>query len=243
VLLQTQSFDVVLLDIHMPGMDGVHLAQLLRDQTPPPAVVFVTAHAGYALQAFEVEAVDYLTKPVRLERLQQALQKVERNAHTNIALEPDLTIDFLLIHDRGRAERVPLPSVLYLKAELKYITVRTATKNYILDGALGELEQRYPSVAGFAGAGKTLRSRRGRGLGGAPARLERAADGVAAAIGGRAGGDCSVICQIKHFVLLCVIQHILNKCLIWHMLRNGLCNPNPFTAIDPPAGASPRQRV
>ncbi len=145
-LLQTQSFDVVLLDIHMPGMDGVQLAQRLRSHTPPPAVVFVTAHAGYALQAFEVEAVDYLTKPVRLERLQQALQKVERNVHANSALEPDLTIDFLLIHDRGRAERVPLPSVLYLKAELKYITVRTATKNYILDGALGELEQRYASV-------------------------------------------------------------------------------------------------
>ena len=145
-LLQTQSFDVVLLDIHMPGMDGVHLAQLLRSQTPPPAVVFVTAHAGYALQAFEVEALDYLTKPVRLERLQQALQKVERSMQVNRALEPDLAEESLVIHDRGRTQRVPLASVLYLKAELKYITVRTATKNFILDGALGELEQRFASV-------------------------------------------------------------------------------------------------
>ena len=145
-LLQTQSFDVVLLDIHMPGMDGVHLAQLLRSQTVQPAVVFVTAHAGYALQAFEVEAVDYLTKPVRLERLQQALQKIERFVQMRKAMEPDVVEALLVIHDRGRTERVPLSSVLYLKAELKYITVRTASKNYILDGALGELEQRYASV-------------------------------------------------------------------------------------------------
>nr|WP_315228417.1 LytTR family DNA-binding domain-containing protein [uncultured Albidiferax sp.] len=145
-LLQAQSVDVVLLDIHMPGMDGVHLAQVLRSQTPPPAVVFVTAHAGYALQAFEVEAVDYLTKPVRLERLQQALQKIERLTPMNRAVEPDLADEFLLIHDRGRTERLPLSSVLYLKAELKYITVRTATRHYVLDGALGEMEQRYASV-------------------------------------------------------------------------------------------------
>ncbi|WP_367848846.1 LytR/AlgR family response regulator transcription factor [Rhodoferax sp. WC2427] len=145
-LLQTQSVDVVLLDIHMPGMDGVHLAQELRSQTQPPAVVFVTAHAGYALQAFEVEAVDYLTKPVRLERLQQALQKIERLTPMNRAVEPDLADEFLLIHDRGRTERLPLASVLYLKAELKYITVRTATRHFVLDGALGELEQRHASV-------------------------------------------------------------------------------------------------
>jgi two-component system response regulator AlgR len=145
-LLQTQNVDVVLLDIHMPGMDGVHLAQVLRTQTPPPAVVFVTAHAEHALQAFEVEAVDYLTKPVRLERLQQALQKVERHAHANSAPEPDLAEESLVIHDRGRTERVPLSGVLYLKSELKYITVRTATHSYILDGALGELEQRHASV-------------------------------------------------------------------------------------------------
>ena len=145
-LLQSPSFDVVLLDIHMPGMDGVHLARMLRSQPRPPAVVFVTAHAGYALQAFEVEAVDYLTKPVRLERLQQALQKVERSMQVHKAPEPDWAEESLVIHDRGRTERVPLASVLYLKAELKYITVRTASHTYILDGALGELEQRYASV-------------------------------------------------------------------------------------------------
>ncbi|MDB5868047.1 MAG: transcriptional regulator, LytR/AlgR family, partial [Polaromonas sp.] len=77
-LLQHQAFDAVLLDIHMPGTDGLALARIIAGLPRPPAVVFVTAHSAHAVQAFELEAVDYLTKPVRLERLQQALQKVER---------------------------------------------------------------------------------------------------------------------------------------------------------------------
>ena len=92
---------------------------------------------------FEVEAVDYLTKPVRLERLQGALQKVERLTQAGRALEPDLAQEHLLIQDRGRTERVPLAEVLYFKAELKYVTVRTATRSYILDGSLNELEAQH----------------------------------------------------------------------------------------------------
>jgi two-component system response regulator AlgR len=141
--LQQQTFDVVLLDVRMPSMDGVQLAQAIASLPEPPAVVFVTAHAEHAVQAFDVAAVDYLTKPVRLERLQQALQKVERLAYIHMGLQPDLMGEVLIIQDRGRTERVPLAEVLYLKAELKYITVRTATHSYIFDGALSELEEKY----------------------------------------------------------------------------------------------------
>ncbi|MFN5350238.1 MAG: LytR/AlgR family response regulator transcription factor [Polaromonas sp.] len=141
--LRQQAFDVVFLDVRMPGMDGVQLAHAIASMPQPPAVVFVTAHAEHAVQAFEVQAVDYLTKPVRLERLQQALQKVERITLVNIGLRPDLIEDVLIIQDRGRTERVPLAEVLYLKAELKYITVRTATHSYVFDGALSELEEKY----------------------------------------------------------------------------------------------------
>ena len=139
--LRRQAFDVVLLDIHMPGTGGMALAASISALPNAPAVVFVTAHAGHAVQAFELEAADYLTKPVRLERLQKALQKVERIMQVGRASEADIPPKMLVIQDRGRTERLPLEEVIYLKAELKYITVRTARRSYILDGSLSELEE------------------------------------------------------------------------------------------------------
>ena len=142
-ILQHQRFDVALLDIHMPGADGLTLAQNLRSLAQPPALIFVTAHAEHAVQAFELEATDYLTKPVRLERLQSALQKAARylqSRGSGPAAEPE---EVLIIQDRNRTERVPLTDVVYFKAELKYITVRTATREFILDGSLNELEEKY----------------------------------------------------------------------------------------------------
>lgn len=141
--LEQTAFDVVLLDIRMPGMDGMTMARTLGEMPYPPAIVFVTAHSEHAVQAFELEAIDYLTKPVKLERLQQALQKVERSIQTRQVQEAGQNPDVLVIQDRGRTERVPLPEVLYLKAELKYVTVRTARRSYILDGSLNELEDRH----------------------------------------------------------------------------------------------------
>ncbi|HKB53481.1 MAG TPA: LytTR family DNA-binding domain-containing protein [Ramlibacter sp.] len=141
-LLTRQPFDAVLLDIHMPGADGLGLARALVSLPQAPAVVFVTAYAEHAVAAFELEAIDYLTKPVRLERLQAALQKIERVLQARAAT-PGPAADSLLIHDRGRTERVPLAEVLYFKAELKYVTVRTANRSYILDASLTELEERH----------------------------------------------------------------------------------------------------
>jgi two-component system response regulator AlgR len=143
--LRRGSFDAVLLDVHMPGADGLAFAQALRGMPREPAVVFVTAHAEHAVAAFELEAVDYLTKPVRLERLQAALQKVERMLSargTSATALPEM----LVIQDRGRTERVPVSEVLYFKAELKYITVRTAARSYILDASLSDLEDRHAAL-------------------------------------------------------------------------------------------------
>ena len=143
--LERNVFDAVLLDIRMPGADGIALAQSISSLPVPPAIVFVTAHSEHAVQAFELEAVDYLTKPVRLARLEQALQKVERLISASPALSASDMSESLLIQDRGRTERVPLSEVVYLKAELKYVTVRTAQRSYVLDGSLNELEERYPA--------------------------------------------------------------------------------------------------
>ena len=140
------AVDLVLLDIHMPGMDGLRLAQALRALPHPPAVVFVTAHAEHALAAFELDVVDYLTKPVRQERLKEALRKVLRRraaegADTRLA---GAEVPSLLIQGRTRTERVPLADVRVLKAEQKYVTVRTPTATHIYDGTLAELEARFP---------------------------------------------------------------------------------------------------
>ncbi|BEP92888.1 LytTR family DNA-binding domain-containing protein [Acidovorax sp. sif1233] len=140
-----RAFDLVLLDIHMPGQDGLALAHTLQTLPQPPAVVFVTAHADHAVSAFELDATDYLTKPVRRERLQQALAKVQRGTRPP-ASAPTTGVpegETLLIQDRGRTERLPLAEVLYFKAEQKYVTVRTATRSYIMDGALSELEAKF----------------------------------------------------------------------------------------------------
>lgn len=139
-LLHRERFDLVLLDVRLPGADGLTLARLLRERPQPQPVVIVSAHADHAVQAFEVEAIDYLTKPVRLERLQQALQKVERLAGERLAAPAP---EVLLIPQREQVLRLPLPEVVYVKAELKYLTVRTAQRSYLLDGSLVDLEARH----------------------------------------------------------------------------------------------------
>ena len=141
VWLRQHEVDLVLLDVQMPGRDGTQLAAELKRLPEPPAVVFVTAHAEHALRAFELDAVDYLTKPVRRERMQAALERVARrlDAPAAGAASPEPVI---VVSERGRLRRVPLSEVLYLKAELKYVTLRTAAHSYVLDDALADLEQR-----------------------------------------------------------------------------------------------------
>ena len=143
VWLESQVCDLMLLDIHMPGRDGTQLAAELRQRINAPAIVFVTAHAEHALKAFDLEAIDYLTKPVRRERLQAALQRVAQRLALPIAPAPVAGPEpVVVVSDRGRVVRVPVSEVLYLKAELKYVTLRTADHTFVLDDALSDLEQR-----------------------------------------------------------------------------------------------------
>ncbi len=139
--LRERECDVLLLDIGLPGHDGLQLAAALRSLPRPPAVVFVTAHADHALRAFDLDAVDYLTKPVSRERLRSALQRVAQRLRIHAPSKAD-SGPVLVVSDRGRMLRLPLAEVLYLKAELKYVTLRTASHAYVLDDALADLEQR-----------------------------------------------------------------------------------------------------
>jgi two-component system response regulator AlgR len=125
----------------MPGRDGLQLAAEVARLPDPPAVVFVTAHAGHALAAFDLAAVDYLTKPVRRERLHAALQRAAARRPATPAHPPG-SEPVLVVHEAGRVLRIPAAEVLYLKAELKYVTLRTARATHLLDDALSDLEQR-----------------------------------------------------------------------------------------------------
>ncbi len=148
-LLRMLQVDAVLLDIGMPGAAGAGLRLALHLQTLPQplAIVFVTAHAEHALRAFELDAVDYLTKPVRRDRLADALQRVRQRLRPVTEAMP-LEGPVLVVSDRGRVLRLPVSEVLVLKAELKYVTLRTALRSHLLDESLSELEQRLGALGG-----------------------------------------------------------------------------------------------
>lgn len=147
--LSQHRADLLLLDIRMPGLDGLALAERLRQWRDVPAVVFVTAHPEHALAAFDVEAFDYLTKPVRRVRLQESLMRVlhrlGRAPHPASDPTRPMGLDeepAIMVSVRGQVIRVPLTEVLYLKAELKYVTLRTARSIFVLNESLTDLEPR-----------------------------------------------------------------------------------------------------
>ncbi|PPD48527.1 MAG: DNA-binding response regulator [Methylotenera sp.] len=145
---ETTSADIVLLDIRMPKMDGIEAAQHLQKLPKPPAIIFTTAYDNYAIQAFDMSAVDYLLKPIRLERLQTALQKARALIPSQLeALTPlSPKRSHLSINERGRILLVPISDVIYLRAELKYITVRTAEREYLIEESLSHLEQEFSNL-------------------------------------------------------------------------------------------------
>lgn len=147
-MLQAVSADLVLTDIRMPGMDGLELARHLLKLPQPPVVIFTTAYHQHALEAFDVNAVDYLVKPVRVARLLAALQKVPRLKPLTVARLDQLPANarrFLSVTERSRVVLVPIEDVIYLKAELKYITIRTAEREFLLEESLTRLEEEFGS--------------------------------------------------------------------------------------------------
>jgi two-component system response regulator AlgR len=143
-LLAAEPADVVLLDVRMPEMDGIEVAQHLQKLERPPAVVFATAYDAYAIRAFEVHAVDYLLKPIRLARLKEALARAVAAPRANVLdAIARAARTHLSAQERGRVHLIPVRDVIYLKAELKYVTVRTATREYLIEEALTKLEEEF----------------------------------------------------------------------------------------------------
>ena len=144
--VQLQPVDAVLLDIRMPGMDGLECAGHLNRLAAPPAIIFSTAYDAYACQAFDLNAVDYLLKPVRAERLVRALSR----AHSLSAITLDHLREahpqartHLSVNEKGRIVLIPMVDILYLKAELKYVTVRTPVREFLIEESLTRLETEF----------------------------------------------------------------------------------------------------
>jgi two-component system response regulator AlgR len=138
--------DVVLIDIRMPQMDGIELAQHLHKLAKPPVIIFTTAYDAYAIKAFELHAIDYLLKPIRLGRLFDALTRARDAVPIQTEVLRELLPEprkHLSIHERGKIHLVPIEQVLFLRAELKYITVRTVEREYLIEESLTALEKEF----------------------------------------------------------------------------------------------------
>jgi DNA-binding LytR/AlgR family response regulator len=140
--------DAVFLDVRMPGLDGLELARVLKRFERPPAVVFVSAHDDFAVDAFELAAVDYLVKPVSRRRLDEAVARAARAAGAAAPADPGeemVAVDAL----RGGGTRLlPRSSVLYLQAHGDYVRVASTEGRFLVRARLSELEERWQG-AGF----------------------------------------------------------------------------------------------
>jgi two-component system, LytTR family, response regulator LytT len=135
--------DVVFLDVEMPGLTGLEAAPLVRDRTDPPAVVFVTAHERYAIDAFAVEAFDYLLKPVDPDRLVRVIARLQERSLENV-----VPVEKVPVVSGGGTELLDYDQVHYVQADGDYSRVHTYDRSYLCTNSLGELEESLPG--GFA---------------------------------------------------------------------------------------------
>ncbi|MCS6997503.1 MAG: LytTR family DNA-binding domain-containing protein [Casimicrobiaceae bacterium] len=135
--------DLVLLDIRMPDMDGIEAARHLLKLPRTPKVIFVTAYEQHAIEAFEVQAVDYLLKPVRRDRLLAAIERVQPLTQAQVSALPAGARRYFSVTERGRLVLVPSTEVLYLRAEMKYITLVTAKREYLIEDSLTRIEEEF----------------------------------------------------------------------------------------------------
>ncbi len=140
------SVDLLLMDIRMPGMDGLDAAAELARFETPPAVIFTTAYDTHAIEAFERNAVDYLLKPVRRERLARALNKAAALTRPQMAAVERLreaSGEFVEIAIRGGIKRIPLEGIAFFRADQKYVLVRHDDGEDLSDESLKALEERF----------------------------------------------------------------------------------------------------
>jgi DNA-binding LytR/AlgR family response regulator len=138
-LALVEDADVVFLDVEMPELTGVAAAPIVRERPDPPAIVFVTAHERYAVEAFAVEAFDYLLKPVDPDRLARVLERLRERTVENV-----LPVEKVPVFAGGGTELLDYDQVHYVQADGDYSRVHTYDRSYLCTSSLGELEERLP---------------------------------------------------------------------------------------------------
>lgn len=146
-MIQNERYDAIFLDISMPGLDGLELASLLARLNEPPVIVFVTAFEQHAVAAFGIGAVDYLLKPVRSERLAEALARVNRLLVRPSTEAPD-TMAALPVESEGRTRYVRRTDVRYVEAHGDYVRLHATSGIHLVRMPISRLEE-YWAQAGF----------------------------------------------------------------------------------------------
>ncbi|MCX4553578.1 LytTR family DNA-binding domain-containing protein [Streptomyces sp. NBC_01387] len=139
----TAAIDVVFLDIHMAGLTGLDIAQLLAGFTRPPLIVFVTAHEGFAVQAFDLKAVDYVLKPVRRERLAEAVRRAAELVTDRAAPVLDTAADQIPVERGGVTRFVAVSDITYAEARGDYARLHTMDDSHLVRVPLSTLEERW----------------------------------------------------------------------------------------------------
>lgn len=140
----TTGTDIVLVDIAMPKLDGIEVARRLLRTTKSPNVVFTSTQGQRAVEAFEVKALDYIYKPRQSARLLNALKRAKHTPDASIEGSKELARRYSSASERSRLTLVPVDDVLYLRADLKYISILTETKEYLMEESLARLEEEFP---------------------------------------------------------------------------------------------------
>jgi len=143
-LIEALSPDLLLLDVHMPGMDGISVARALQGKTLRPAVIFTSAYENFAVAAFDVAAVDYLLKPIALDRLERAVARARAQNAGLPGLTPKAspwTNEFWVSH-RAEIVRVPVKEIDLIEAERDYMRLHVGLRSYLLHQTITELERR-----------------------------------------------------------------------------------------------------